>query len=137
MKKIVLYASALIIGIALLSAFTFYNNTEEVEIYDNTGIVVDIPEDVQAVIDKSCYGCHNSDSKNQKGKLNLKFDYFKKGEYSAGKVVGKLNKIVETLDEGKMPPSKFLAKYPDKKPTKEEAGLLRKWAADNLKKLTE
>jgi hypothetical protein len=88
----------------------------------------EIPADIQIIIDKSCVMCHNTDSKNTKGKLKLDFDSFTNGQYSTGKLVGKLSGIAKVLDKGSMPPEKFLAKYPDKALTADESKALKDWA---------
>ena len=100
-------------------------------------VKIEIPAEVQAVIDKSCVMCHNSDSKNSAAKLHVSFDKFKSGEYSVGKVVGKLNGIIEVLDEGSMPPEKFIENNPQKKLTDIDKNLLKDWANLNLKKYSE
>jgi uncharacterized membrane protein len=100
-------------------------------------IKIDIPVEVQAVIDKSCVMCHNSDSKNTAAKLNVSFDKFRNGDYSVGKVVGKLNGIIKTMDEGSMPPGKFVENNPQKKLTDTDKNLLKDWANLNLKKFNE
>jgi len=94
-----------------------------------------IPEDVQAVIDNSCYGCHNSDSKNVKGKGKLKFD--KLGNLKTHKLVGKLGKMAESVKEDDMPPKKFLKNYPDKELTAEQKDLLINWAETTAKSYSE
>ena len=58
--------------------------------------------------------CHNTDSKNTKGKMKFNFDKITNGDYSTGKVASKLRKIVSELNENSMPPKKFLSKHPEK-----------------------
>ena len=94
-----------------------------------------IPEDVQAVIDNSCYGCHNSDSKNIKGKGKLKFDEL--GELKTYKLVGKLGNIADVIKEDDMPPKKFLKNYPDKELTQEQKDLVINWAKTTAKAYSE
>ena len=137
MKKVTLFITLLTFGLLLTAGFSVFNVENKDQLNQAKGIVIDIPDDVQSVINKSCFNCHNSDSRNQKGKLNLKFDYFEAGEYSAGKLVSKLNKIIESIDEGSMPPKKFKEKYPDKMMNDDEAKLLRAWAEKNMQKLIE
>lgn len=94
---------------------------------------IEIPENVQAVIDNSCYGCHNSDSKNLKSKNKLNFD---KLEYlKTYKAVGKLSDVAEITMEGEMPPEKFLKKYPDHALTDDGKKALVDWANSTAKKL--
>lgn len=128
----------LVIPALLISAFIFLNfNTPDNNTTDQPAIGSDlsIPEDVDAVIQNSCYGCHNSDSKNQKAKLKLKFD--KLEHMSTGKQVGKLTKIAKVLNKGKMPPEKFLDHYPESKLTDDQKSLLVGWAESTAKSLSE
>jgi uncharacterized membrane protein len=90
-----------------------------------------MPDNVKAIIEKSCFGCHNTDSKNDKAKekLDLKtFDSLGKKE-----MIHALNEIGKTLDENEMPPAKFLEKFPDKKLTDAEKKLLIDWANSEAK----
>lgn len=63
---------------------------------------IEIPENVQSVLDNSCFGCHNSESKNQKGRDKLSFD--KLNDIKTYKAIGKLTDIAEVVEEGEMPP---------------------------------
>ena len=47
---------------------------------------------------------------------------------SKAKIVAKLSDISDVVAEGDMPPKKFLAKYPDKGLTEEQAKALKAWA---------
>lgn len=94
-----------------------------------------IPEEVQTIIDNKCYGCHNTESRGDKSKKKLNFDYFTNGEYSKGKIISKLGKIKETLDENEMPPEKYLAKKPEKKLTADEKTILENWVINQKKAL--
>jgi len=90
------------------------------------GEKLEIPSDIQDIFDKSCFGCHNADTKNDKGKKKLMID--KLSDLSKAKLVGKLDEIAEVVEENEMPPEKFLKKYPDNKLTEEEAKKLVDWA---------
>lgn len=87
------------------------------------------------VIDNKCYGCHNSESKNEKGRKKLSFDTF--DELSTAKKIAKYEGIHEVVSEGEMPPEKFLNKYPDKALTDEEKEILLGWAKSEGDKLAE
>lgn len=92
-----------------------------------------VPDNVKAIIEKSCFGCHNTDSKNDKAKekLDLKtFDALGKKE-----MIHALGEIAETVDENEMPPAKFLEKFPDKKLTDAEKKILIDWAKNEGKAL--
>ncbi len=94
-----------------------------------------IPEDISAIFDKSCFGCHNADADSEKARKKLMID--KLGELSKAKLVGKLGEIGDVVGKNEMPPEKFLQKYPDKTLTEQESIRLVEWteeAANNLMK---
>lgn len=126
--------------ILFISAFSFTamsNSEGEQPIIksDSDSEKFQIPEDVQAIIDKSCYGCHYSDSKSKKGKMKLNFDHLT--QLSNGKYITKLSKISKTVKNGKMPKKSFIEKYPDKALTTEEADRLTSWADKQVNSYTE
>ncbi len=74
--------------------------------------------------------CHNPDSKNDKAKDELIWQDLPtmKKPFLAKKLYG----VQEVLEDGEMPPEKFLSKYPDKELTKEESEILYKWTEELL-----
>lgn len=93
-----------------------------------------IPTDIQEIIDNSCYGCHNADSKNEKGKKKLQFDNMEK--LKTYKLVGKLADISDVVEEGDMPPAKVLKKYPEMKLSDEDKAKLMDWAKNSAEELS-
>jgi uncharacterized membrane protein len=94
---------------------------------------VNMTDDVKAIIEKSCFGCHNTDSKNDKAKEKL--DLKTLNSLSATKMIHALDKIEQVLKEDEMPPEKFLEKFPDKKLTDAEKKTLMDWANNEAKAL--
>jgi uncharacterized membrane protein len=94
---------------------------------------VKMPDDVKAIIDKSCFGCHNTDSKNDKAKEKL--DLKTIDSLDKSKMIHALKEIAETVEESEMPPAKFLEKFPDKKLTDAEKKTLMDWANNEAKSL--
>jgi len=92
-----------------------------------------IPEDVNQIFEKSCFGCHNVEASSDKAKKKLLIDEL--SGLSKAKLVGKLGDIDETLAENEMPPKKFLEKYPDKALTADEAKRLKEWAEEAVNEL--
>jgi len=131
MKKYLFLFLSLAIGIALVS-FTLKSSKSEspATTADNH---FEIPENVQSVIDKSCYGCHNSESQNDKGKKKLQFDQL--SSLPTHKLTAKLADISEIINEGEMPPEKFLNKKPEATPTAIEKKILVDWATNTAEKL--
>jgi len=86
----------------------------------------ELPENIQAIIKKSCWGCHNTDSKNDDAKEEI--DFKKLNDLSLMKKISAYKHIGETVENNEMPPKRFLEKYPDKKLTAEEKQVLIAWA---------
>ncbi len=99
-----------------------------------TGNHFEIPEQVQTIIQHSCYGCHHTASKNLKGKKKLDFD--KLAGLKTYKLAGKMQDIVDVLKKGKMPPKKFLAKYPERVLKGAEKEQMLSWAQTVIQKLS-
>ena len=94
---------------------------------------VNMPDDVKAIIEKSCFGCHNTDSKNDKAKEKLDLKTF--DSLTVPKMIHALDKIEQEIKEDEMPPAKFLEKFPDKKLTDAEKKTLMDWANSQAKAL--
>ena len=120
MNKFIGYLAFGIISIGAISAFSI---NPETKLVDDS---LEIPEEVSAVLNSYCFGCHNTESKKEKAKNKLIIDQL--GDLPTGKLAAKLNKLAKEVDEGDMPPAKFLAKYPDKEPSKKERKIIVKWA---------
>lgn len=94
---------------------------------------VDVPEDVQAVIKGKCLGCHNIESRNDKAKEKLEFDRL--DSLSMVEKIGKFKDIGKELNDNKMPPEKFLERFPDKALTADEKKILLDWASTEIKNI--
>lgn len=91
-----------------------------------------LPADVKAIVQQKCYGCHNAESKNEKGKAKLDWDALEAAKKS--KALATMGKITEELEEGAMPPARFLESNPDKKLTAEETATLMAWSTGKKNK---
>ena len=89
---------------------------------------LEIPDNIKSILDKSCMGCHGGEASNQKAKMKLNFAKFNNGKYSLGKQIAKLNGIAKSVEKGKMPTKKFVAKYPDRALSDADAKALIEWA---------
>jgi hypothetical protein len=132
MKNLLYSFYILVIASALISFVWDTNIYAEPAVADHH---FEIPDNVMQVIDKSCYGCHNSESQSEKGKKKLQWD--KLGEMKTYKLVGKLTDIADVTANSDMPPEKFLAKKPEATPTAVEKKILADWAESTAKKLSE
>ena len=94
----------------------------------------EIPDNIQQIVDQSCFGCHNTESNNDKAKKKLLFDELAK--LKTHKLVGKLADISDVVTEGEMPPEKAVTKYPSLKLSDEDRNILKNWANKTAEKLT-
>lgn len=125
MKKSALYFVVVLFTVVTVSS-GFKSQPQVNAIPDlpqNPGI--EIPSDVQVLLDRSCLPCHGSDGS---GKAKMKWNFEKMDEYSSSKLVSKLVKISEVVAEGDMPPPKKIKKKPELSLTADEKDVLAKWA---------
>lgn len=93
----------------------------------------EFPADVELALKTSCYDCHSNDASSKKGKLALNFD--KWDNYKLTKRISKLDAIYEVIDEGKMPPEKYLKGNPEKAMSDELKELVFDWTEEEAEKL--
>ncbi|WP_026968804.1 heme-binding domain-containing protein [Algoriphagus terrigena] len=128
MKKLSLLPVATIVGLL------FFQGTPkpEVENYPvHPALAPDMPADIKAIVEQKCYGCHNAESKNEKGKAKLDWDAFEASKKS--KQMATKGKINEVLVDGDMPPAKFLEMKPEGKLSEAELATLLQWSAGKKK----
>ena len=93
----------------------------------------EFPADVKEVLKTSCYDCHSKDASSKKGTLALNFDKWE--DYKLTKRVSKLDAISEVIEEGKMPPAKYLKGNAEKALTDDQKELVLNWAEEEAEKL--
>lgn len=120
-KQIVGVISGVLVLILLLS-FSLGNTAKD-----------DIPEEIGAILSSSCMGCHNEEARSEDAKNAVQFDLWE--DYRVTKKIGILGKIGEVVEEGKMPPPKFLERNPDKKLSSEHQKLLVEWTKKESERL--
>jgi uncharacterized membrane protein len=122
MKKIFLILIAM--GIVVITTSFIPENSNIVAGNDNFSANA-IPDDVKAIIEKSCIGCHSDDSK---GLGKSKVNFSKWDTYDAKKQASKSKAICKAITKGKMPPKKTRESKPELIPTQAELDLVCKWA---------
>lgn len=129
MKKIALLPIAAIVGLLFFQA----SQKPEPEVHPDLNLFdAKMPADVKAVVEQKCYGCHNAESKNEKGKKKLDWDVFEAEKKS--KQLATMSKINEVLTEGDMPPARYLENRPEGKLSEEQLATLKEWSAGKKKK---
>ncbi len=117
-KKINLMKKVLFTLMFLLSVFAFLNLSTALA-------AIEIPDNVQQIINKSCYDCHNSSSSNKKAIKEFNFDklnFLKKQQ-----AIVEWDKVTASIIDGEMPPKKFNKKHPDKRLTMTDKQVLTNW----------
>ena len=118
----------MIVGIFVFGAFAL--QAEEIQ---SDSKMPAMPDNVKVVIEKSCFGCHNADSKNDKAKEKLDFKAF--DTLTKPQMIHAMKEIEKTVVENEMPPAKFLERFPDKKLSDAEKKILLDWASSQSKSL--
>lgn len=85
-----------------------------------------MPDEVKAIINNKCFGCHNTDSKNDKAKDELNFNTL--DSLSKLRQISAYKRIGDSVEADEMPPEKFLKHYPEKTLSDSEKELLIQWA---------
>ena len=132
MKKVILYS---LLPLFVIILFVAAQSSSPVVSPPPEDIELGWPDDVMSLLERSCFDCHTKGASNIKSKGALNFN--KWADYKLSKKVGKLNDISEKVKEKKMPPEKYLGKYPDKVLTDVEIGVITNWANAEADKLME
>jgi len=130
MKKSILTIMGIFFAALVLLAFTLPYNLNTNPPQEK---VADFPEDVQKILETSCFDCHSEAASHAKAKSKLNFSKWAK--YSDSKKVGKLESINEVITEGDMPPQKYLNKYPDNSLSQDKKDIIGKWITETSSKL--
>lgn len=84
------------------------------------------PAEIQAILQKSCIGCH---SEGGKALAMSKLNFSEWSAYSPAKQTQKIAKICSEVKEGTMPPRAFLKQYPDDALSPDQVRMICEWAA--------
>lgn len=124
------YFSLFLILTSALLISGFNNSISTSPIQEST---FEVPEDINAIFDKSCIMCHNKEAKNEKSKGKLMIDGMT--ELTKSQQISKLSKISKAVKKGEMPPEKFTAKYPEKALNDDDKKALISWSKKYAKEL--
>ncbi len=89
--------------------------------------------DVKEILKSACFDCHSDQGSSKKAKLALNFDSW--DDYKVSKRISKLEEICELVEEGKMPPEKYLKSKPDRALSEQQKVQICKWTAKETEKL--
>jgi len=93
----------------------------------------EFPEEISILLKTSCYDCHYTGATAEKA---LKAANFEEWEgYRLTKKVALLGEIGKVVEEGKMPPEKYLEHKPENKLSEKQVKLLLEWTEQEAEKL--
>ena len=137
----------ILIGFAILfvlsQAFQPTKNKGNTNSANDITTVYTVPENVMAILKKSCYDCHSNHTEYpwydhitpvnwwvanhiKEGKFELNFNEF--GSYSTKKQLKKMEEIGETVEKGQMPLSSYLVMHGDAALDSDQKELLVSWS---------
>lgn len=96
---------------------------------------IQYPAKVKSIIDAKCYDCHSEKGDDDEAKEELLWDNLNK--LSKMDLLFSMDAIIESVEEGEMPPEDHIKKHPKDALSKEEAKLLIEWADAIAAKLME
>lgn len=120
-------ARMIMVGVAvlLISSLTIKGSEVQPEDVQQAKVIATMSDSVNAIVKNSCFGCHNSMSRNDKAKEDLSFDHW--ADMKTIHKIGILQDITSTVEEGEMPPKRFLERNPDKALDADQKKLLLDW----------
>jgi len=124
MKASLKIAGLILIVIALFVRAKVVERHESLN--DGKQAVIEFPAEIKTIIDNKCYGCHSIKGESDDAKAALMWDSIP--SYEKAKQVARLDKIIEVLTEGTMPPKEVIEKWPEAKISEAEARVLKTWA---------
>ena len=108
----------------MISATKIQNEQQEEDLF---------PKEVNDIIQQKCFGCHNTDSRNEDAKKDL--DLKTLSTLNKAGQIHAYREIIEVAEEGKMPPEKLLERFPDNALTDDDKKALLSWANSEMEKL--
>lgn len=136
MKRFWMFSPVLLGALIFLGQYDLPTST--ILAHDDAAVQMDtiqFPTKVKAVIDAKCYDCHSEKGEDDEAKEELLWDNLNK----LGKMdqLYTMDAIIESIEDGEMPPEDYIKKHPEFKLSKEEAKLLIDWADAIASKLME
>lgn len=120
-------------SIFVLLSLSFSVKSES-DVYRNVSQdAITFPENIKAIIDAKCMGCHKPDAKNEKAKEKLQWE--KVPTMSLEQQSHFIGEMFEVLEEGKMPPARSVERNPSMKLTDEETKNLLAWVESEEKRI--
>jgi hypothetical protein len=122
MKKMIV--SILVAGIFLLFLQSFVPDSPQEKVF---------PDEISTILKTSCYDCHTTGSRSEDALKAV--NYLIWDEYKVTKKISVLGDICKMVDEGKMPPKKYLESKPENQLSEAQKKILCDWTKTESDKL--
>lgn len=91
------------------------------------------PDEISTILKSSCYDCHTTGAKSDDALKAV--DFLIWDEYRITKKISVLGEISKVVEEGKMPPKKYLEHNPDSQMSDAQKKMLSEWTKAESDKL--
>ena len=125
----------ILLSFLLFSAFLLVpHNRIPAHSRQDVDIDLNMSDKVYEIVKTSCFDCHLSNSKNNKARKAMAFDFISR--MTMMKQISKLNEICKEINEGNMPPQKYLDKFPERKLTEAQIQAVCDWVKSESTKFS-
>lgn len=139
MKKFLIYLLAFLV---LIQLYRPAKNSNETSSPNNIAQVIAVPDDVQKILERSCYDCHSNNTQYlwyheiapmswgvayhiAEGKKHLNYDEF--ATYNKRQQAHALEETSEVVEKGEMPLKGYVAFHPETKLSEDDIQKIRNW----------
>ncbi|NVK85421.1 MAG: heme-binding domain-containing protein [Cytophagia bacterium] len=123
---------ALIVTIALTSAFVAKPSVDEtMPLAQDTKI--ELPDNIKEIVEAKCMNCHKPDARNEKARE--KMQWVKVPDMNKEEQEHFVAEMFEIIEEGKMPPSRMVERFPEMKLSEDESKAFMAWLEKEEKRL--
>lgn len=99
----------------------------------DTPVGNEFPEEISVILKTSCNDCHYTGAKAEKALKAVNFEDWE--GYRVTKKIALLGEVCKVVEEGKMPPEKYLEHKPDSRLSDKQLKLLCEWTEQEAEKL--
>ncbi|WP_420387296.1 heme-binding domain-containing protein [Roseivirga sp.] len=131
MKRFTLTLS--LVALAVLSVAFVSKPVEETSTPLDQDSKIELPDNVKEIVEAKCINCHKPDARNEKAREKLQ--WVKVPDMNKEEQEHFVAEMFEVLEEGKMPPSRMVERFPNMKLTEDETKTLLAWVEKEEKRL--
>ena len=111
--------------LAVIFISTAISPNDELSLVNDRQDKIELPDNVKAIVENKCMGCHKPDARNEKAREKLQ--WVKVPDMNLEEQEHFIAEMFEVLEEGKMPPARMVERFPERKLTDEETKILLTW----------